>query len=86
MTRPLNELNDQELLALLRVGDRLAYEEIYHRYKFILHHHAFNKLRSREEAQEVLQEVFTKLWVNRDTIQATKLSAYLDWIEHQVST
>ncbi|MBK0379299.1 RNA polymerase sigma-70 factor [Mucilaginibacter segetis] len=70
--------SDQELLDLLRLGDRSAYTAIYHRYKFILHHHAFNKLRNREEAQDVLQEVFTNLWLKREALQIrTNLSGYL---------
>jgi len=70
-------LSDQELLDLLRSGDRAAYTEIYHRYKFILHNHAFNKLRNKEEAQDILQEVFVNLWLKRESIQVTNLSGYL---------
>jgi len=70
-------LSDAELLDLLRSGDQMAYTEIYHRYKFILHNHAFNKLRNKEEAQDVLQEVFVNLWSKRETIQVNNLSGYL---------
>lgn len=69
---------DQELLDLLKQDDRSAYTEIYHRYKFILHNHAWNKLREREEAQDILQEVFTNLWVKRATLTiSSNLSGYL---------
>ncbi|SDE84832.1 RNA polymerase sigma-70 factor, ECF subfamily [Mucilaginibacter pineti] len=69
---------DQELLELLRSGDSTAYTEIYHRYKFILHQHAWNKLRNKEEAQDILQEVFTNLWLKRETIHiSSNLSGYL---------
>jgi RNA polymerase sigma-70 factor (family 1) len=74
----LELLSDQELLDLLRSGDKAAYTAIYDRYKFILHHHAFNKLRSRQEAQDVLQEVFINLWVKRESLKiTTNLSGYL---------
>ncbi|WP_448698144.1 RNA polymerase sigma-70 factor [Mucilaginibacter sp. AW1-3] len=74
----LDALSDLELLDLLRSGNQAAYTEIYDRYKFILHHHAFNKLRSKEEAQDVLQEVFTQLWLKRETLTiSTNLSGYL---------
>ncbi|WP_439697426.1 RNA polymerase sigma factor [Mucilaginibacter sp. AW1-7] len=74
----LDALSDQELLDLLRSGDRLAYEEIYHRYKFVLHNHAWNKIRNKEEAQDALQEVFAKLWAQRGTLNiGTNLSGYL---------
>jgi RNA polymerase sigma-70 factor (ECF subfamily) len=65
------------LACLLKSGDRLAYEEIYHRYKFVLHHHAWNKIRNKEEAQDALQEVFAKLWAQRETLEVSNLSGYL---------
>jgi len=74
----LAELNDHELLALLREGDRAAYNAIYHKYKFVLYQHAWNKLRNREEAQDILQEVFASLWLKRETAKiGDNLSGYL---------
>ncbi|WP_184545659.1 RNA polymerase sigma factor [Mucilaginibacter sp. FT3.2] len=74
----LEMFSDQELLDLLRSGDRAAYTEIYTRYKFILHHHAWNKVRNKEEAQDILQEVFTNLWLKRESLRIdSNLSGYL---------
>lgn len=61
-------LSDHELTVLLKSGDRTAYTEIYHRFKFVLHHHAWNKTRNREEARDTIQEVFTMLWAKRETL------------------
>ena len=73
-----NQLSDQELVFLLNKGDHLAYAQIYDRYKFILQAHAVNKLRDREEAKDVIQEVFTYLWSKREIIQLSgNLSGYL---------
>jgi RNA polymerase sigma-70 factor (family 1) len=73
-----DQYTDQELLELLCSGDQVAYTEIYHRYKFILHQHAWNKVRNKEEAQDILQEVFTNLWLKRGTINiSSNLSGYL---------
>jgi RNA polymerase sigma-70 factor (family 1) len=70
--------SDNELADLVKSGDRLAYEEIYHRYKFILHNHAWNKIRNKEDAQDALQEVFAKLWDKRATLDiGSNLSGYL---------
>jgi RNA polymerase sigma-70 factor (family 1) len=72
------ELTDTALTDLLRSGDRLAYEEIYHRYKFVLHNHAWNKIRNKEEAQDALQEVFATLWAKREGLTiGDNLSGYL---------
>ncbi|GGI23679.1 RNA polymerase sigma factor [Pedobacter mendelii] len=73
-----NKCTDNELAGFLKSGDRLAYEEIYHRYKFILHNHAWNKFRNKQEAEDALQEVFTKLWDKRFLLEANvNLSGYL---------
>jgi len=70
--------SDLELTALLKQGDELAYTEIFNRFKYILHAHALNKLRDREEARDIIQEVFTYLWQKRETIQFNStISGYL---------
>lgn len=76
--KDLKPISDQELLLLLRAGDWNAYEQIYHRYKFILHNHAWNKTRNREESQDIVQEIFTVLWAKREKLDVnTNLAGYL---------
>lgn len=70
-------LIDSELADRLRLGDRAAFAEIYERYKYPLHAHAINKLRDREEARDIIQEIFVYLWTKREDIQLTNLSGYL---------
>lgn len=71
-------LSDVELTDLLKSGDHLAYSEIYNRYKGPLYIHAYNKLRNREEAKDLLQELFTVLWNKRETLLFTNnLASYL---------
>ena len=73
-----SQLADVELTVLLNKGDQLAFAQIYDRYKFILHAHAVNKLRDREEARDIIQEVFTYLWSKHDSIKISgSLSGYL---------
>lgn len=69
--------SDAELTVLLKLGKQNAYAEIYNRYVFALLNHANNKLRNREEAKDVVQEVFTQLWSKRENLQVSNLSAYL---------
>ncbi|TCD28516.1 RNA polymerase sigma-70 factor [Pedobacter psychrodurus] len=70
--------SDVDLTELLRAGDRNAFVEIYNRYKFILHNHAWNKLRSKEEAQDVIHEVFSMVWDKREHLPVNRnLSGYL---------
>lgn len=70
--------SDFDLTRLLKLGDQNAFAEIYNRYKFILHNHAWNKLKNREEARDLIQEVFSMIWDKRDTLQiGQNLSGYL---------
>jgi len=73
-----NLFSDAELSSLLKEGDRNAFTEIYERYKYILHAHALNKTRDREEARDVIQEIFIYLWDKREVICINNnLSGYL---------
>ncbi len=70
--------SDIDLAGLLKSGDQKAFAEIYNRYKFVLHHHAWNKIRDKEEAQDTIQEVFSMIWTKRETINiGSNLSGYL---------
>jgi len=71
-------LSDQELVLLLKEGDHAAFTEIYDRFKAVLYAHLYNKLRSRDDAKDILQEIFTQLWNRRKEVEVkVSLSAYL---------
>lgn len=61
-----NDFQDAELVALLAEGDKLAYAEIFFRYNKLLYSHAYNKLREREDAKDIVSEVFYALWAKRE--------------------
>lgn len=58
--------SDQQLVLLLRRGDRNAFAEIYARYQTLLFQYAVKKLQDEEGAKDILQEVFVSLWNSRD--------------------
>jgi len=68
---------DEELLAALRVNDRGAYAEIFRRYSARLFSLAYRKLKSREIAEDLVQEMFEKLWYKRADTYAQQLEQYL---------
>lgn len=71
-------LSDKELVLLLKEGDHAAFTEIYDRFKAVLYAHIYNKLRSRDDAKDILQELFTQLWNRRKEVEVkVSLSAYL---------
>ncbi len=58
---------DQELLILLKRGDRAAFTEIYDRYWEKMADYAVRLTRSTEEAADIVQDIFISIW-NRRTI------------------
>ena len=70
---------DQELIERLRKGDKNAFREIYARYSQVVFNLAFRMLRSREEAEEVVQEIFLQVWNKADSYDAGR-GAISTWI------
>jgi RNA polymerase sigma-70 factor (family 1) len=73
-----SKYSDEALFKMVIDGTQHAYTEIYKRYSNLLHSHAFFKLQDREEAKDVVQELFVNLWDKRHLIQLeSNLSGYL---------
>lgn len=60
---------EQELISALKHGSRKAFESIYQMYSKRLYAYSFQLTKSSEDAEEIVQEVFIKLWVNRAQIR-----------------
>lgn len=69
--------SDEGLLRLLRQQELGAFEEIYMRYWKKLYSAAYKRVQSREIAEELVQDIFTSLWANREMLNVETLSAYL---------
>jgi len=62
----------------LRTGDSRAFENIYNEFWESLYAVAYNRLKSREAVEEILQELFTDLWNRRERLTInSSLPAYL---------
>lgn len=64
----LNILSDTELLVLLRQDSVTAFEVLYVRYKNRLQSFCLFMLKSQTVAQDVVQEVFIKVWSARNSL------------------
>lgn len=70
--------DDHQLLQLLKAGDTSALEEIYKRYQALLFSHAYKRLDNKEEARDLVQDLFLYLWTHRNDLNITSnFSAYL---------
>ena len=79
MASTYQQYTDQELVARLRRGDEAALSEIYNRYWDKLFAVSMNRIGIQEEAEECVQDVLYKLWLQKDrlTMVNADLSAYL---------
>jgi RNA polymerase sigma-70 factor (family 1) len=73
-----NDLSDEKLLALLKDGREEAFDHLYFRYRNKLLSIAYNRMQSKEAAEELVQDVFADIWQKRQTLQIRhNLSSYL---------
>ena len=70
-------LTDDLLLQSLKASDGKAFRTLYERYWKRLFAMACYKLKSREAAEEIVQNIFVSLWEKRETLQIEKLEQYL---------
>jgi len=76
--RTNNFQTEQELVALLQKGSMTAFEELFEHYSQKLFHFSYSYLKSESEAEDIVQEVFLKIWENRSKIKTgTSFQSYL---------
>ncbi|PTN07545.1 RNA polymerase sigma factor [Mangrovibacterium marinum] len=69
---------DRALLDRLREGDRQAFKALFDKYGVRLYHFAFKYLREKEDAEDLLHEVFLKIWENRENLRSdSSFQSYL---------
>lgn len=64
-----NHCSDEQLFELLKLGDEAAYELLYDRLFYPLLSQAIRKVRSLEDAQDLVQDLFLNLWNKRTQIK-----------------
>jgi RNA polymerase sigma-70 factor, ECF subfamily len=74
----MEHLNDQELVHLLNQGNVEAFKQLYGRYWGVLYRHAARVLQDDIEAEDMIQDLFTRLWEKRAELQIQQsFSAYI---------
>ncbi|HEX6536180.1 MAG TPA: RNA polymerase sigma-70 factor [Gemmatimonadaceae bacterium] len=78
MTLPYAAPLDTELIARIRAGDESAFERLFHRYYRELCVFASRIDRAGGAAEEIVQEVFFRIWTRREQLLPVEsLSGYL---------
>lgn len=62
-------ITERELLIQLQKGNRMAFDILYHKYATRLTIKLLQLVKSEEIAQDLLQEIFMKIWQMRGTLK-----------------
>jgi len=68
---------DKEIFNLLRWGNKEAFDLLYKRYWAELYKYAFYILRDEEVCKDIIQDIYTWIWENKDKLDIQTPSAYL---------
>jgi RNA polymerase sigma-70 factor (ECF subfamily) len=61
--------NDEELMQEIKAGNMFAFDELYRKYNKKLYKFGYSILKSTEEAENLIQDVFLNLWENRYKVE-----------------
>lgn len=70
-------MEDKEILKRINQGWEPAFKELFGRYYTTLCAFAFRIVKNEESAKDIVQEVFIKLWSNREQLKDISLKSYL---------
>ncbi len=71
-------ISNQNLLAQIAAGDEHAFRILFNTYSSKIYGYALKLTRSVDLGEEVVQDVFMKIWINRSTIhEIQNIEAYL---------
>ncbi len=70
--------NEKMLLKQAAEGDERAFEQLFHAFRDRLYGFIFRVTDSKEIAEDILQDVFLKIWIHREKLTAVdNFNAYL---------
>lgn len=79
VNKPYNSLLERELLEKIASGDQLAFTALFTHHQTMVYDYSLRLTRSKTQAQEIVQKIFIKIWVNRATLTAIEnFAAYLN--------
>lgn len=73
-----NNVTDNFLLCEVEKGNSLAFDKLFDRYWDFAYNMAYKRLKNQDDSKDVVQEIFTHIWVNRCTKRIENLPAYLN--------
>ena len=73
MSKLVQEKELKELFIEIRHNNKIAYEKLYTRYKQLVYGIAFSILKNKNDSEDVVQAVFTKIYeIDKDKLPTNK--------------
>ncbi len=77
---------DEELAVLIKKGDIRAFDVLYEKYSTRLYIFVNGIIKSQKDSEDIVQEVFLKIWKNREKInEFLSLQSFLFTIAHNTT-
>lgn len=74
----LNEGELKELFVEIKHNNKIAFEKLYNRYNKLVYGIAFSILKNKEDSEDVVQTVFSKLYIlEKDKLPTDKIGTWL---------
>lgn len=85
MLQSQSTYDEKQLLELLKCGHKQAFNALFDHYNRQVYRFAYGYLKLREDAEEIVQDSFVKVWETRNTIDEDQsFSGYLFTIAHHL--
>jgi RNA polymerase sigma-70 factor (family 1) len=68
----LKNTTDAKLTFLVKTGVKEAFRELFERYAPRIYQFSLSYLKNNQDAEELVQDVFLKIWEKRDSLDRTK--------------
>ncbi|MDO8952267.1 MAG: RNA polymerase sigma-70 factor [Draconibacterium sp.] len=65
-------ISDSELARKINAGEKNAYQELFERYAPRIYQFSLLYLKNQADAEELVQDVFLKIWEKRETLDQSK--------------
>lgn len=73
-----NLTSDTLLLKQVEEGSKKAFDILFEKYWESAFSEAYKRLKKYDNAKDIVQEIFTHIWINRETLHIENLPAYLN--------
>jgi RNA polymerase sigma-70 factor (ECF subfamily) len=87
-----NEIAEVALFEKVKKSDRLAFSILFTRYYSDLVRFSISLIHDKPGAEEIVQDLFVRIWENREELSVTSVKSYLlkavhngsiDWLRHE---